>query len=388
MFTILKPKYGLCLRAPIRIFLILAYLLFAVLAFFGGYYGVRSVLLLAIIPALMLLIFKNHAELALIPLAFQSAVSVFNILFNLGDIFPLRFFNLVQYASLAMTVLLLGLILLSMYSELSIDLVKLCAAACLIAVFASSFFMLDNNGLSVFTGLNNVISMPMIYLYSALPYIMCLLLKKTRDQKVNLLLILIIVIIIGVIFCVSFSSSNKESDEADVPHLTKCYNCNGRGEYEIYRSCNNCYGEGLIHDPCHNCDGKGSYTELNNETCWECNGNGEFEETCPDCGGNGGWDNYYGFETCYSCDGNGTLRRLCNNCGGAGSQSVEVTNDCGVCEGRGHIDSHCSNCEGRGNYREYYFCNACNGSGKTNSSVIQQSTRGEETYRADEYHGH
>jgi hypothetical protein len=68
------------------------------------------------------------------------------------------------------------------------------------------------------------------------------------------------------------------------------------------------------------------FKEMNeNETCEECNGDGEIEETCADCDGNG-FIEYDGIEeTCESCDGSGTIFHTCQSCDGGGY--IDNTND-------------------------------------------------------------
>ena len=97
-------------------------------------------------------------------------------------------------------------------------------------------------------------------------------------------------------------------------HRTVCEDCGGEGQVDCHECdgvgevpCSECDESGEIN--CDTCNGSGIDPENEEESCWDCNGdgvrtcpqcNGNTVETCPECSGSK-------LETCQTCDDTGQI---------------------------------------------------------------------------------
>lgn len=362
MLDFIKPKYAFRLRTPMQIFLILVYLLLGVLYLKDGITSVAqsSQILELLLPLILIIFSKNHAELICLPFASYVAVNVLSVIFRPDSLFQHFYLRLISIALILLWCVFLGLIFLSLYSEIPISFIKLCAVACLTLLIFRSFITVDENGIELFTGLTNIIEEPLLYLHLALPFIPWLGIEKHNSNKINLFLVVAVLLLCLVFIFLNvfkFFDYSSQKDNSIQPQYENCQNCDGSGTVYGFLFCENCQGQGSIQKYCSDCDGHG--TKYFSEPCSYCDGQGSTFRYCNSCNGEG---QNYGDEICYSCDGLGGFYQDCPNCNGSGSNQREES--CIPCNGSGVFTYNCSSCYGNRGSDTSTPCPHCDGRGK------------------------
>jgi hypothetical protein len=165
----------------------------------------------------------------------------------------------------------------------------------------------------------------------------------------------------GKVYCGECENGQVECEECGGDYSNYCENCSeGWIECESCASegqqlCDDCDGEGTV--DCDDCDGAG------NVECEECEGTAELTQ-CPACEGTGwegGSSNEARDNTCGECDGEGETDAFpCPTCfEGRVDCSTNCDEDgqveCGYCDGDGQTT--CTECEGDGGaYCDSYGC--------------------------------
>ena len=147
----------------------------------------------------------------------------------------------------------------------------------------------------------------------------------------------------GNVYCGSCDNGQVECGECGGDYTNYCENCN-----EGWIECESCDGEGQ--QLCDDCDGEGTVD------CDDCDGAGDIE--CEECEGTAK------LTQCPACEGTGW---------DGGSSNEAMDNTCGECEGEGETDAFpCPTCdagrvacEGSCNGDGKVECNFCDGDGQT-----------------------
>lgn len=166
----------------------------------------------------------------------------------------------------------------------------------------------------------------------------------------------------GTVFCSYCEEGYNECGECGGSYYWDCEDCNG-GYIECQscdgdgtQSCDDCNGEGTV--DCDDCEGAGDVE------CEECEGTAELTQ-CPACEGTGwegGSSNEARDNTCSECDGEGETDAFpcptCEagrvECPGPCDEDGQV--ECNYCDGDG--ETTCTSCGGDGgSYCEAYECN-------------------------------
>ena len=275
-------------------------------------------LLCCLVPLFVVLLCKNHMELALIPFALQAFFEVVEIIFNISSLFPLSLLGIIGLASLAIKIALLGLVFLSLYQPIPLN-IKL--AGSLLYVFAESTQYLLPMILHLFGEDFDFVNPTSAMYHAMYPMIIFFILTMCaaphRRSRINPLPIIAVVLLCAVtVFGLSLITKNDDI-------------------FDIFDKDNKKDSNTSYYVTCAVCDGEGRVEDGYQKTCQDCNGIGTVRIDCTVCGGDG--INYSGY-ACRECLGSGSLYYLCGGCGGDGD--VRSRSECYACDGEGKIKKY------------------------------------------------